>query len=589
MILGSNQSPSDIETMVMVLNDAGDRFVEQYKPIEEVRAVMLRRFDEKANIELDWHFPIEDADSIYNKFLNAEKTYDELKEELSLSDDFDKTKIIVNAYKNANKQDSRRQLLKKIKATRTSIEEAKTIAEIQTLYDEFDPSFEVDHDDICPDCMVFRLQLVDEIPNNFFEGDGTGFIGNAAAAVNQMWYRLGRDCAVTEFDRIIRIFEMENKESVSVSENTLGDGLKFCRQDFPVRLGAEVQDRTALDVIGHTVHTFWMPVDRSGTLPTPGVKMSVEPIPDATNFNSTLEDVMLAEAQRIWDLDRDFRVYWSGGIDSTAVIVAFLRTAQSGDLERMTIVYSSDDPKKSSVGEYPKFFADHIDGKLNKFACHSGPRNKFYGSPLRMLASFVGNDIAKHAQSDVLCVTGELGDQLFGSAAFSTNVDLINMDTAEYLKQDEFQPYLEDINRFNAACPLDTTKLVDALWWWNFAVKWQEVRYRAAVALEQCDRLQNVHAFYSGEDFQKWSIANPDKKIKNTPESYKYSLKDFIYDYTGDAVYRDTKLKVGSLRVRVGAMAGIDDRNNIIKFGDTSTSETLMRERYGNTLSRFVK
>ena len=78
MIPGSNQSPSDIETMVMVLNDAGDRFVEQYKPIEDVRAVMLRRFDQKASAELDWHFPIDPGNDVYDAFLNAEKSYEEI-------------------------------------------------------------------------------------------------------------------------------------------------------------------------------------------------------------------------------------------------------------------------------------------------------------------------------------------------------------------------------------------------------------------------------------------------------------------------------------------------------------------------------
>ena len=581
MILGSNQSPSDIETMVMVLNDAGDRFVEQYKPIEEVRAVFLRRFDEKANIELNWHYPIDPNNSVYDAFLNADKSYEEVKTELNLDASLTENEIVVKSYANANQRDMRELLSKKTETTRQAIVEATSIEEIIKLFEEFVPSIDTGGDDICPDCMAFRALLQQQIPKNF--------VKHTTALVNQMWFDLGRECATSEFDNLVRVFRMEKTKAETISDETLGDTLVFCRQDFPVRLGADVEDKTALDVIGHAVHAFWMPVDRSGTLPTPGIKMSGESIPDATNYSNTLEDVMLAEAQRIWNLNREFRVYWSGGIDSTGMLVALLRTAQTGDLDRMTVVYSDNDPHRSSVVEYPKFFAEHIDGKLNKFACHAGPHNKWYGSPLRMLSSFIGNDMTHHAQSGVLCVTGELGDQMFGSAAFSNNADFINMTTAEYLQQDQFQPFIEDITRFNAASPVDTTNLVDCLWWWNFAVKWQEVRYRAAVGLEDGNALQNVHAFFGGEDFQKWSIANPDKKIKDTPASYKFSLKDFIYDFTGDADYRDKKLKEGSLRVRVGAMAAIDDRSNIIKFGHTSTSETLMRERYGNTLSRFVK
>jgi hypothetical protein len=566
--------------MVMVLNDDGDRYVERFKPVEDVRAVILSRLDERALFDCNWHFPAKNEDVIYQEFLDSQKNYAEVIRDVGLPGDTSRQKIITEAYLSVIRREKRRAALAGTKRLRDEIETADSAEKMVELLSDFNVFDLVDDDDeICEECVAFRARFTSQSEITFVE--------NSCAAVNSMWFLLGRDCAVAEFDRVVRLFEMEHSESDTPFTATLGSSLKFCRQDFPVRLGADVRDRTALDVIAHAVHAFWMPVDRSGTLPTPGVKMSAEPIPDATGFTDTLDDVMLAEAQRIWNLNREFRVYWSGGIDSTGVLVALLRTAQTDDLERMTIVYSTDDPYRSSVAEYPKFFADHIDGKLNKFACHAGPRDRFFGSPTHMLSSFVGNDIAHHAQSGVLCVTGELGDQMFGSAAFSADPDLINMTTRDYLKRDDFQAHLEDIKRFNDACPTDTTKLVDCLWWWNYAVKWAEVRYRAAVAVEDGNALQNVHAFFGGEDFQKWSIANSDKKIKDTPESYKFALKDFIYDFTGDADYRDTKLKEGSLRVRVGAMAAIDDRNNIIKFGDTSTSETLMQQRFGDSLKKF--
>jgi hypothetical protein len=42
---------------------------------------------------------------------------------------------------------------------------------------------------------------------------------------------------------------------------------------------------------------------------------------------------------------------------------------------------------------------------------------------------------------------------------------------------------------------------------------------------------------------------NPDKKIRDTLESYKWPAKDYIFDYTKDEPYRQSKLKVGSLRI----------------------------------------
>ena len=580
MIPGSNQSPSDPDVMEMVLNLAGDRFVEQYKPLEEVRGVYLNRFEGRGNFEVEYHYPRLPSDKVYRAFLDGTKSFDDVISEIGLDAKTERTKVIADAYRSVLKLDKREALQAKIDKTKNSIAAASSVSDILDIYDNFNLDVG-DDEEVCEECQSFRRQFLAEVEDNF--------VGSSAAIFNRMWFDIGRECGRDEFDRVVRIFDMDKATSAAAFDGTLGNSLQFARQDFPVRIGANVNDKTALDVVAHSVHAFWMPVDRSGTLDTPGLKLTAEAIPDASGFTKTLEDVMLEEAKRIWDLNREFRVYWSGGIDSTGVLTALLQTVQPGDLDRMTVVYTANDASRSSTTEYPEFFRDYIDGKLKTFCVNSGPGGHFLGSPVNMLASKVGGDLAENAEKGVLCVTGELGDQAFGSAAFSNNADLINMTADDYLKGDEFQPFIEDIKRLNSASPIDTDKLVDLLWWWNFAVKWQEVRWRATVCLEDGSKLANVHAFFGGEDFQRWSIANPDKKIKDTPASYKFSLKDFIFDYTKDADYRDTKLKEGSLRVRVGSIAGIDDKNNIIKWGETSTNDALMQQRYGDSLKRFLK
>ena len=98
----------------------------------------------------------------------------------------------------------------------------------------------------------------------------------------------------------------------------------------------------------------------------------------------------------------------------------------------------------------------------------------------------------------------------------------------------------------------------------------------------------NIRHFFQTDDFQRWSIANPDLKIRDSLESYKWPAKEFIYKFTKDADYRDHKIKVGSLRVRIGSMLGIDNRYNIIKAGQTSTDNEKIRARYGDSLDRFA-
>jgi hypothetical protein len=124
------------------------------------------------------------------------------------------------------------------------------------------------------------------------------------------------------------------------------------------------------------------------------------------------------------------------------------------------------------------------------------------------------------------------------------------------------------------------------LWWWNFALKWDEVKYRMFMSTI-VDKTPDFMHFTDTDTFQLWSISNPDKKIKDTPESYKFTAKDYIFDYTSDADYRDTMRKGGSLGVRYGSALAIDNLGNIIRAGNTSINHDLLAQRYGTSLDRF--
>ena len=614
MLTGSSQGPSDPETMVMGLNKNKSAYIEWWKPLEEVKEVYLRRFADRVAAEMAWHYPKKEYYYKLLDFMNHKCSWEDVGVEGS------KEEIIALGYKLLIEIDEVVDFEKWIEKTASKIKNANTQQEIVDIYDNWVLSDEDAIDDICEDCIDFRIAFA----SNHLEGGAL----RSRATLNGIWGLLGRECATDEFDRIVRIFGIEDdSEDETPFTGTLGDNLLMCRQDFGMRIGADVKDKTALDVMNEVVHGFWMPVDRSEALKTPGLKMVGPPIPDATGFNKTLEDCMLEEAQRIWDTGRQLRVYWSGGIDSTGVLVALMRTAKGDDLDRLTVCYTTNENlavgwpmgydrdleqisnrieysqqwKKihveSSVEEYELFFNKFIDGKLNKECILPAEPSKFYSKGTSWIIS---NGTVKHladsARDGYLVVTGELGDQLFGSAAFGNDDDMINMTSKEYLESDvgrwkaqENQKYIDDIKKINEACPIGTENLTDMLWWWNFAIKWCEVKFRSSLAVEHGSHLKNINHFYDNEDFQKWSISNPDKKIKKTQQSYKWLLKDFIYDYTKDADYRDNKVKLGSIGVRIGDIAAIDDNYNIIKFGKISSFNSKMKQRYGETLSKFVR
>ena len=609
MLPGKHQGPSDPETMVMGLNKNKSAYIEWWKPLEIVKEVYLRSYADRSSEQINKNYPSSCISSLFKPeeykykdklldFMNGKCKFEEVGIEGS------REKIVSLGYKLLLITEDIYVYEKWIEKTVQEIKNAKTQEEVVNLYYNWAEP-DTDNERICLDCRDFRRSIADAASES-----------NANAwrqELNGIWSNLGRECATEEFDKIIKLFDIEDtNEKETPFTGTLGDNLVMCRQDFGVHIGADVNERTALDVMAHTLHAFWMPIDRSGTLETPGLKLVGPPIPDATGFNKTLEDCMLEEAQRLWDTNRQLKVYWSGGIDSTGVLVALIRTAKGDDLDRLTVCYTDTKTNNNtvegyfllsrnhsawglpyadtSIDEYELFFNKFIDGKLNVECISPLIALEFYSKENNYVMS---NNTLQHisntARDGHLAVTGELGDQLFGSAAFGHVNDLINETSKEFLKSKQYQEYIDDIKKFNDACPISTEKLTDMLWWWNFAIKWCETRYRAALAVEDGSDLKNMLHFYDTEDFQKWSISNPDKKIKKTKQSYKWLLKDFIYDYTKDADYRDNKVKIGSLGVMIGDIAAIDDNYNIISFGKTSSNTIKMKQRYGETLSKFVR
>ena len=186
-----------------------------------------------------------------------------------------------------------------------------------------------------------------------------------------------------------------------------------------------------------------------------------------------------------------------------------------------------------AIEEYPLFYDRYIKGKLKE--------------------ERVGNydDICQFINSSRLTVTGELGDQLFGSNTMRRAV----MDDAIHLDGPWTQPtfwekplseardsgvsvanlgkYLEPQLKKS---PLEISTLFDLLWWINFSLKWQHVGLRLLHCrgnIHNHDVKRLVH-FFESDGWQQWSFHNHALKLPNLEDwkSYKTPLKKYIYDFT---------------------------------------------------------
>jgi hypothetical protein len=289
-------------------------------------------------------------------------------------------------------------------------------------------------------------------------------------------------------------------------------------------------------------------VDRCGHLHTPFRFKSVFTIPECpAGFNLGYHEIALARARELLELSGDRKlpllVWYSGGIDSTLVLVCLLQTATTAEREQIHVALTD-----HSINENPAFYWNHIRGQLRTVNSE------------RMLDIPAGRYIP---------VSGEFNDQLLGTDIYKRlirwqNLDLLSQPYQEKLIVDFLQSmgmpqdsatiwYGLLHEQIRHCAPDDLSTVQDFFWWFNFCYKWQSVYFR--VLLRSCHRglLTPPQAddfcvhFFNTEDFQRWSMTNRHRKLRNTWTSYKYVAKDIIYEYTGDQDYLNHKVKMGSL------------------------------------------
>ena len=333
-------------------------------------------------------------------------------------------------------------------------------------------------------------------------------------------------------------------------------------------------------------------IDRTATLLS-GFKYGVlTAIPSLSDSVPMFDDICDARAQDIYRkarlLDKRIDVFWSGGIDSTAALVALLKNGSKEDIERINVWMS-----EASIREYPGFYFDHIENRLAVRRLENEFRSVFH--------------------SGSIVVTGEIGDQVFGSMklinkpnvrnpALRTDGELREMKQVGwidflwyemhkilFLVKDryEFQSFINYLTPQVEKSPIRIKTAFDFLWWLNFSAKYQNVQLRMFGAEINDDvdedfesKRSRVFHFFDTDDFQRWSIANHDKKIKETIASYKFVAKDYIYTYTKDEDYRDGKIKLPSL----SEFSSLDENYKEKHYAFLARSETgIGKVCYGRT------
>lgn len=282
-------------------------------------------------------------------------------------------------------------------------------------------------------------------------------------------------------------------------------------------------------------------------------KISACTIPtDLSNFDLTYDQCSEKRVNYFVDLskkiDKPITLLYSGGIDSTFVVMSFLKFLSPSEFkDRIRVAMSLD-----SIHENYNFYYDYI--RPNATILSSEP-------------------IEKHFDKTTILVSGEHNDQLFGSDLmtkvfkhFNDWDEIAKPYNRKFLVDTFFSKFLDhdssniwfDImdSQIKDAAPCEIETNFDFFWWYNFNYKWQSVYFRMLMGAPpnlrshiNDDFFENYYFhFFSSHDFQKWSMLNHHLKIKNNDWStYKYECKKLIYEFNKDQEYLVNKFKMGSL------------------------------------------
>lgn len=290
-------------------------------------------------------------------------------------------------------------------------------------------------------------------------------------------------------------------------------------------------------------------VDRSGIVKFPYDFKNLFLLPNnLTDFNKTYQQICIERAEQLIAqshlISKPIVILYSGGIDSTTVVISFI-LASGGNYDNIFIALNT-----QSIRENPKFYFSYIRGKF------------------KLVPSEQALDLLDGSS---IIVGGEFNDQLFGTDIYKKIIDHYDFEYLNQLYTEKriidflnirgmslssskiWYSLLHDQIKSTNLCEIKTIK--DFFWWYNFCFKWQSVYCRTISRSTKPDVINQefldiyYQQFFITEDFQKWSMLNPDKKIIDSWSSYKISAKEFIFDFNRDQDYFDSKTKVGSLQM----------------------------------------
>lgn len=276
------------------------------------------------------------------------------------------------------------------------------------------------------------------------------------------------------------------------------------------------------------------PVDRTGK--AVGAVRFAAPRPwQVPQQQIDLHTAMQRRVQEISARNEPINIMWSGGIDSTAILVAFLRYAP--DLKKCRVIYSP-----WSTYEHPEFFK-----LLQKF------------DTLEKVD--ISGELYLTQNLDGVYVSGNTGDEMHASLDKSF-FDQVGFQGLQQNYKDFFaaqgahHELIDFCSDHFAAAGRPIESVLEARWWFYQSCKLTSILYLSDFSLLysgptsfSADRLIG---FFDSVCYEQFIYFNIDRIIESDNYAvWKQFLKDFCYEFDGFDNWRRTKIKFSSAQTRI--------------------------------------
>lgn len=249
----------------------------------------------------------------------------------------------------------------------------------------------------------------------------------------------------------------------------------------------------------------------------------------------TLLETALDRCRELIKTNKTIYLMWSGGIDSTLALTAFILAGVNS--EQLIIVCNND-----SIREYPKFYVDHIRGKF------------------KILASELLIQQIKFKTLNGIILSCEQGDCMYGQdfgimglMSFGSNYlwekptreNILRLFKSKGMTDQSSNCWYDIYSASATESPRAINTVYDFCWWTTFNWRWQwaveKLRLRFA-------HDQEISTFFSTPAMQHWSANHTQRHISKLSD-FKYDFKKIILDYTNDPEYFENKIKHPSATV----------------------------------------